>query len=241
MKDEHQIVKAVYSAKEDPKKADELIRAYIPFIRSEASKFMSGFCTESDDEFSIAMIAFHEAIMGFSRERGAFLSYAALTIKSRLTDYARRERKHSSNISIYSEKEDERPLIDELRDEGDRFDESSNLEATKQEIEELSKVMERFGVSFSDVADNCPKQERTQAACARAVLCACENTALLDELLKSGRLPMAELVKASSVERKTLERHRKYILAMLLIHTNGYEIIRGHIRHGLRKRGALEV
>ena len=73
------------------------------------------------------------------------------------------------------------------------------------------------------------------------MLCACENTALLDELLKSGRLPMAELVKASSVERKTLERHRKYILAMLLIHTNGYEIIRGHIRHGLRKRGALEV
>ena len=43
----------------------------------------------------------------------------------------------------------------------------------------------------------------------------------------------------SGVERKTLERHRKYILAMLLIQTNGYEIIRGHLRHVLRRRGGL--
>ena len=31
------------------------------------------------------------------------------------------------------------------------------------------------------------------------------------------------------MERKTLERHRKYMVALLLIHTNGYEIIRGHL------------
>ena len=50
-----QIVQAVYAAKEDNQKADDLIRKYIPFIRAEASKFMSRICTESDDEFSIAI------------------------------------------------------------------------------------------------------------------------------------------------------------------------------------------
>ena len=101
--------------------------------------------------------------------------------------------------------------------------------------------MADFGVSFSDVADNSPKQERTQAACARAVMYASENGELLDELLDTKKLPLSKLVLGSGIERKTLERHRKYILAMLLIHTNGYEIIRGHIRRGLRKRGAQTV
>ena len=42
-------------------------------------------------------------------------------------------------------------------------------------------------------------------------------------------LPIAELASGSGVERKTLERHRKYMVAMLLAFTNGFEIIRGHL------------
>ena len=60
---------------------------------------------------------------------------------------------------------------------------------------------------------------------------------LLDELLRTKKLPLTQLVKGSGGERKTLERHRKYILAMLLIQTNGYEIIRGHLRHVWKKGG----
>lgn len=242
MKNEHQIIKNVYSAKTDPQKADDLIRTYLPFIRSETSKFLSRFCTEQDDEFSISMIAFHEAILGFSKERGAFLSYASILIRSRLIDYQRKESRHQNHISLYSEtKEDGHSLIDELEDKTDHFDESADLEAAKQEVDELSAVMESFGVSFSDVADNSPKQERTLAACTGAIRYAAENKALLDELLKTKKLPMAQLVLGSGAERKTLERHRKYILAMLLIQTNGYEIIRGHLRHVLKKKGGLTV
>ena len=128
-----------------------------------------------------------------------------------------------------------------MADESDHFKESANLEATKQEIEELSAVMADFGVSFSDVADNSPKQERTLEACASAIRYAAENRHLLDELLKTRKLPMAQLVIGSGAERKTLERHRKYILAMLLIQTNGYEIIRGHLRHVLNRKGGMSV
>ena len=38
-----------------------------------------------------------------------------------------------------------------------------------------------------------------------------------------------ELALGSGAERKTLERHRKYLVAILLAFTNGYEIIRGHL------------
>lgn len=238
MQTEHQIIKAVYAAKEDGQKADDLIRAYIPFIRSEATKFMARLCTDQDDEYSIAMMAFYEAIMGYEKGRGAFLSYAAMLIHSRLIDYQRKEVRHQGHLSLYEENcgDDDRTLLDTVADSYDHFEESATREATRQEIEELAAVMAQFDVRFSDVADNCPKQERTLSACASAIRYAGENKALLDELLRTKKIPMAQLVSGSGAERKTLERHRKYILAMLLIQTNGYEIIRGHLRRALRRK-----
>ena len=35
-------------------------------------------------------------------------------------------------------------------------------------------------------------------------------------------------------KRQTLERHRKYMVALLLIYTNGYEIIRGHLKQVMK-------
>ena len=237
---EHQIVKAVYAAREDSARADELIRTYIPFIRSEATKSMTRLCTEQDDEYSIALMAFYEAIMGYEKGRGAFLNYAAMLIRSRLIDHSRKEQRHRGHLSLQEENggEDDRVLMDTIADSYDYFEESAHREATRQEIEELSSVMARFGVTFTDVADNCPRQERTLQACARAVHHARENPHLLEELLRSRKLPMSALVSGSGVERKTLERHRKYILAMLLILTNGYEIIRGHLYRVLKKGGS---
>lgn len=52
---------------------------------------------------------------------------------------------------------------------------------------------------------------------------------LLQRVENTGKLPMNELVEGTGVERKTLERHRKYLAAILLAFTNGYEIIRSHL------------
>ncbi len=235
----HSITEQVYRAKEDVQAADDLIRAYIPFIRSEATKFMGRLCTEQDDEYSIAMIAFHEAILGYEKSRGAFLGYAAMLIRSRLIDHARKEARHQGHISLHEENsaEDDRTLADQLADKHDAYEEAANLEATRQEIAELAAVMVQFGVSFTDIADNSPKQERTLDACAQAVRYAAANPQLLQELLRTKKLPLAQLAEGAKTQRKTLERHRKYILAMLLIQTNGYEIIRGHLQHVLNPKG----
>ena len=242
MQSGHQIVKAVYAAKEDLQKADELISNYIPFIRSEASKCISKPCTEHDDEFSIAMIAFHEAILGFDKSRGAFLPYASMLIRNRLIDYHRKNLRHQGTISLFTPTgDDEQTIMDKLADEHDRFEESANLEATKQEIDKLASVMANFGVNFSDVADHSPKQERTLEACAIAIRYAADNKELLNELLRTKKLPMAQLASGSGVQRKTLERHRKYVLAMLLIQTNGYEIIRNHLGQVLKRKGGMPV
>ena len=238
MQTEHQIVQEVYEAKENNDVADALICRYLPFIRAEASKFLGKICTENEDAYSIAMIAFHEAILGYSRDRGAFLRYAALLIRSRLTDELRREKRHQGILSL-DEPTDEngRTLAEQISDEKDIYTQSQNLEATQQEIAELAAVLQTFGVSFADIADQSPKQDRTKETCLAAIRYAMDNRHLLEELLKTKKLPMTELVLGSGSDRKTLERHRKYVLAMLVIQTNGYEIIRGHLCHVWKKGG----
>lgn len=231
MNDEHKIIQQVYAAKEDVQTADQLIGTYLPFIRAETGKFLKRPPVEGhDDELSIAMIAFHEAINGYSRTRGAFLKYAAMLIRSRLIDYSRREQRHSRVISLDAPAGESGTTLGEtLTDDRDPHEETAVQDATRAEIEELTRQMQEFGVSLSDVADNCPKQQRTLDACRKALQYAKENPELLDALLQTKKLPMGQLIAGSGVERKTLERHRKYMVALLLIYTNGYEIIRGHL------------
>ena len=236
MNDEHKIIQQVYEAKKDVQAADQLIRTYMPFIRAETAKFLKRPPVEGhDDELSIAMIAFHEAINGYSGARGAFLKYAAMLVRSRLIDYSRREQRHSRVISLDTPAgEEDKTLGDTLADEKDPHEETAVRDATREEIEELTRQMKEFGVSLSDVADNSPKQQRTLDACRRALQYARDNPELLDELLRTGRLPVGRLSAGSGVERKTLERHRKYMVALLLIYTNGYEIIRGHLKQVMK-------
>lgn len=240
-REEHDIVRQVLQAQQDSYAADRLIERYLPFIRAEAAKFLQRPPTDSDDELSIAMIAFHEAVCGYDKGRGAFLPYASTLIRSRLIDYDRKERRHRSSVSLDAPRgeEEDGSLLDTLADPSDHSGDLITREATAHEIRELSEQMEGFGVSLADVADNCPRQQRTLDACRTAMAYAKSRPDLLDQLVRTGKLPLSELAQGSGVERKTLERHRKYLMALLLICTNGYEIIRGHL-HQVMKGGGVQ-
>lgn len=221
------IVTLVYAAKTDPDTADELIGQYMGFIRAEAGKMSFG---DGEDELSIAMLAFYEAVLGYEKPRGAFLHYAARVIRSRLIDYHRSERRHRGHGSLNERAgEDGAELLELLPDTRDDIEEMTVREAAQGEIEEYSRALSAFGITLSDIADNCPKQERTLSACRDALNYARRRPELLAAVEKSGKLPMAELASGADVERKTLERHRKYLVAMLIAFTNGFEIIRGHL------------
>ena len=228
---EHSIVFEVRAAQTDPAAADALIGQYMPFIRSETCKFTHAPIEAGhEDELSIATLAFYEAALSYQRGRGAFLPYAAAAIRNRLIDHYRVEQRHGGTVSLdVPAGEDGRLLSETLPDTRDEIAAYDLREATRAEIAEFGRQLASFGIGFSDVADNCPRQERTLAACQAVLDCARANPILLDKLLRTGRLPIRDLVLGSGVDKKTIERHRKYLVAILLAFTNGYEIIRGHL------------
>lgn len=86
---------------------------------------MSGVCTEQDDEFSIVMIAFHEAIQSYSRTRGSFLHYASILIKNRLIDYHRKESRHQGHLSLHEKIDDDgTELHEHIAYEVDHYEET---------------------------------------------------------------------------------------------------------------------
>lgn len=233
---EQSIADRVAQAKISRSAEDTLIQDFLPFIRSETAKFMNRTVQDNDDELSIAMIAFHEAVHHYDETKGTFLSLASTTIRSRLTDHYRKEKRHMGHISMNTPVGDTDTEMGDLivSEEESHADRIIYRDATRQEIAELAAQMAEFGVSLSDVADNCPTQERNKAICLRAMQYAKENTDVLDEFLRTQRLPLAKLSDGNRAVRKTLERHRKYLIALLLICTNGYEIIRGHLKQVLK-------
>ena len=142
------------------------------------------------------------------------------------------EVKKTQTTSYFTDK-----LIEDVSD--GLMEEYGLRQASQQEIQEFGAQLAQFGLTFSQVADNSPKQARTLTACHRVLDYARQTPHLLDRFLETQRLPIKELSQGAGVDKKTIERHRAYLVAILLAFTNGYEIIRGHLQFMKRKEKPL--
>lgn len=230
---DHQITERVNKAKESGEEADALIASYLPFIKSETSKFINRMPREGeDDELSIAMFAFYESILAYRPGKGAFLKLASLQIRNRLIDHYRKEKKHNMHLSLdqpVSDGDERGSILDRLENSRDETEEMLHLDASRKEIELFIKDLSAFGIELSEVADNQPRQDRTFLSCIEVLEYAKKNPQIIESLLSSKKLPIAALSEGSGVGKKILERHRKYLIAALLAYTNGFELIRAHL------------
>ncbi|MDD4323484.1 MAG: sigma factor [Eubacteriales bacterium] len=230
---EHELVAMIDAARTDGEAADDLVQQYLPFIKSEAAKFMQNVQLQyRDDDLSVAMYAFYEAAMAYDYKKGSFLAFAATAIKNRLIDFMRKEQRHMNISSLDEplfEENGSNTRIDQVAAERDYYEERSEREAAKGEIKKFSAKISRYGLTLSEVADSSPKQKRTVKACHKVLAAARTQPELLDSVENTGNLPVKELTLASGVPRKTIDRHRKYLLAILLAYTNGFKIIRQHL------------
>lgn len=89
----------------------------------------------------------------------------------------------------------------------------------EEEIQEFEKLINQYNVSFMDLARCSPRHRDTRQSLMKAAVVLTKNERLFKELLDNKKLPLADLEKAAGVSRKTMERGRKYIIAVaILIH-----------------------
>jgi RNA polymerase sigma factor len=87
----------------DEELRERFIEDYKPFILGCISRQMNAYVdTQNNEEFSIGLIAFNEAIDRYDRTKGeSFFGFAELVIKSRLISYKRKEMKSSKVIPFF--------------------------------------------------------------------------------------------------------------------------------------------
>lgn len=208
------------------------------FIRATTVKTIHRFVTEQDDEWSVALIAFNEAIENYQPDKGRFASFAEMVISRRLTDELRREYRQMSEIATAPGVLDGDSFDPE---EGMSTDCETSLYVAKQslqehasaqrqksvtdEIEAVRELLEGYGFSFFDLADCSPKADKTRQACAKLVAELLTDEALFRKMRESRSLPIGELVKRTGVKKKVAERHRRYIIAAAEILNGEYPLL----------------
>lgn len=218
---------------------DQLIDSYKPFIAKTVSSVCRRYIYESDDEFSIGLIAFNEAIEKYLPERGSsLLSFSEVIIKRRVIDYIRKQTKNQ-HISIditNPQQEEESPgtvIVNELS--LDEYHKKNDDQLRKEEIIHFQKILTTFDLSFSDLVENSPKHADARKSAILTAQTLVANQELKEFLLEKRRLPIKQLETKVNVSRKTIERNRKYIIAIALILSSDYVYMKDYIK------GVLDV
>ncbi|MFD1735505.1 RNA polymerase sigma factor SigI [Bacillus salitolerans] len=220
--------------KGDKQLQDELIDQYKPFIAKSVSQVCKRYISEQDDEFSIGLIAFHESIEKYSTEKGSsLLSFADLIIKRRVIDYIRKESRHQTvhfdHESSHST-EDSNQSKYEVDVSIDEFQRQLEQEHRKDEINHYQSILKQFDLTFQDLVDHSPKHADARENAMRIAHEVIQDTDFKQTLFTKKRLPIKELEKRVEVSRKTIERNRKYIIAICIIMASDYVYLKDYVK-----------
>ena len=205
----------------------QLAHRYNLFIIRTASATCRRFITRHDDEYAIALRAFCDAVKKFDPDAEvSFDTYAKLLIKNRVIDYLRAESRHSGNISLDEEMENGRDFSDDTERE-----QAQTQSAAAEEIARLSQIISSYGIAFSELPEASPKHQKTREACAVAVSYLIKNPPLVAEMRRTHLLPMKILQENCDIPRKTLERHRKYIVTATEVCLGDFPVISEYLKH----------
>lgn len=208
----------------DHQAREKLIAQHKSFIHS----ICYGICKrniswDNDDELSIALIAFDEAISAYNPEKGAsFFTFARQLINQRLIDFFRREKRHHHlPLSGFSGEEEEE--INRLE-----YSKAWENHKVKTEQEELAEIMlefdqrlGEFGTSLEELADVCPKHRDTREKLLQVARVLCRDEDCLSTFCRNKRIPAKDLSRTAKVSRRVLENGRKYIIALVIILSEG--------------------
>lgn len=214
----------------EPQATEEFIEKHIPFIISCISKFTGRYVSiENDDEYSIGMMAFVEAIEKYKESRGDFYAFSRLVIESRLKNFFEKENKHSKNKSIEDYKERGSDLVDNLEDH-DKDD--LNREFTINEIKKLKEEIDDFGFGFEELVNEAPKHKDTREKAIDISEKSSREKDITDFMFVKKRLPIKNMSDRFDVSEKVIRKSKLFIITVIIILFRGYRNLKLWIKKG---------
>lgn len=193
---------------------------FIELNRGFIIKISSYICKRSldwsnDDELSIALMAFNEAIDSYDPQKGTeFTSYSKMIIHNRLIDYFRKN--NNLNISLSSIDDEELSYI-EVREAINNSTIENSAKERASQIKLYCNELSLYGLSMADLTKNCPKHKDTRKMLFEVADKCSRDEGIIRYLKKNKMLSINEILKLTGVKRKFLEQWRKYLIALIII------------------------
>ncbi len=233
--------KRALEAARNAKKREEFLTAEKAHILRLAAVILKHRITDSDDEWSIALIAVSDALDNYSEKKGDFWGFAAVVVRNRLYDHLRRERRimeHETTVTpeAFSGENGRDDNTDAAGLSVVHVASDNTVDSDlKEELYALKEELSDYGITFKDLEEASPRSEKTRRDCGLAVAAVFLPPPLLEYLQKKRRFPMNEVEKRTGVKRKLLDRHRKHLVVAALVCGEDYPILREYFPYEIAR------
>jgi len=208
----------VIEVRGDNYETSKLISEFKPFIASVAQKRAGRFLEYGvDEELSVGLDAFKEAMDSYDIKKGKFLNFARLVINMRLIDYYRKQNKNrnrtlSLNGNNWSAADFKSADTNSIK----QWEIDDEREKRILEIIEYRTELKKWGIDLEKLAEVSPGSESLREEYKEVARAIVKNDSILKTLMETKKLPLKEIEDIVWVHRKKLERGRIYIIAMVL-------------------------
>lgn len=207
------------------KERERLIFEYTPFIIKAITKITNKYIeVENNDEYSIGLEAFNEAIDRYDFQKGSFIKFAELVIRSRITDYQRREKNNEKVLSLNKENNEGLELQETIHEED--FTESIDL---KDQIGRFKKYLGEFCISLEELAEEAPKHIDTRLNSINISRQIVKEEDIKEIIYRKKVLPMKMITERINVTKKILKGNRKFIIATVIILDKDLDLLESYI------------
>jgi RNA polymerase sigma factor len=207
----------------DDQSRQDIIQDNKIFVQQLTSKICKRPVSWNDDEMSISLIAFNEAINRYAESQNDnFYNFAKVVIHSRLIDYFRKQGRQQMAVSLDAvtldaDGEEYQTNPAEIKHSWQQYHEQQLVRERMEEIEIYSERLEEFGIYFEELEDASPDRIDARKNLIQLAYQFVEYPHLVDLLEQTKQLPIKQILQFARVSRKTMERGRKYLLALIVI------------------------
>jgi len=221
-------------ANADSNEMERLISDFKPFLHGCAAKYSSnhsGF--EQDDLFSIAMMAFYEAIKSYDDGKGHFFPFAKNVVRCNLLDHIRKvyRREHKEDLQLDDEREDgSSSAINKMSIR--EHEDTRHRDSIVDEIEQFKTELAQWSITMESLAAQSPKHKQLIETYAILISQVLEAPHVIQTMQIKRYFPVKEISKISGLPLKKVERARTFIIASIIIKTGDYDYLSDYVRIG---------
>lgn len=239
---------------------ERLLQEYRPFVLSVVAKTCGRYVVlGEDDEASIGLLAFNEAIDCYSpRGRagseagekdgasfGGFLAFSEAVIRRRLVDHFRSSRRYSREVlwgapgkdALRAQEEEDASVCGETwPGEFERaslaYEMDERSAEQRDEIVRFCVALGEFGIGLDELVEASPKHEDVRRWALRIAKLAADDDTIRNAFLSRKDFPIQEVSRRFEISVRRLKRQKKYLTALTLIFSGDFPSLEEYLAPG---------